>query len=259
VQHPLAQFIAAAHHGGEPEPALVEEHDALKPALVQHVVLAVRAGIQQDKRHLDAVKLPEPGGDLGGHHAAEAVAVEVELVQLVGPGVLHHRDHDFVDVEAHIGVSDGGEPAALVQRPAQRVQDPQGFLPARLVARKEEPAGVGKVLFCGLVRNREDLVDAAFGLHPPREQHVGCQHGGGTRTNQEAPPRESREFGGVPKHAGVGVAGPAHILNSRLMRHISTVATGTGGSETTPDNSSATVRRLTPPTRVRVRGPLHGG
>ena len=83
-------------------------------------------------------------------------------------------------------------------------------------------------------------MDAAFGLHPPGEQHVRRQHGGSTRTDQEAPPGKPSEFGGVPKHTGVGIAGPVHFLNFRLTRHISTVVTGERGSETTPDNSSVT-------------------
>lgn len=64
---------------------------------------------------------------------------------------------------------------------------------------------------------------AAFGLHTPREQHVRRQHGGGARTDQKTTPGEPFEFSGVPKHTGVGMAGPVHILNFRLTRHISTV------------------------------------
>ncbi|HSN36900.1 MAG TPA: hypothetical protein VLT34_11160, partial [Arthrobacter sp.] len=79
----------------------------------------------------------------------------------------------------------------------------------------------------GLIRHREDPVDAPLGLHPPGKQHVGRQNGGRTCAEQETPPGESLQLSGMLKHTGgTGITGAACILNFGLMGHISTVATG---------------------------------
>jgi hypothetical protein len=102
VDHPLPQLVAPAQHGGDPEPAFVEEHDAVKPALVQDIELAVGAAVQHDQLNLDAVQLQQPGGHLRRHHATEAVAVEVQRGEVVRPDMLDYRDDQLVDVQAQV-------------------------------------------------------------------------------------------------------------------------------------------------------------
>ncbi|MCY1240969.1 hypothetical protein D9M72_538450 [compost metagenome] len=86
------------------------------------------------------MQFAQPGSDLGGHHAAEAVAVEVQAGQLFGADVFNDRDHNLVNVQPLVGIADGGKLAALAQGSAQGVEDPLCFLPAGFITWKQDPA-----------------------------------------------------------------------------------------------------------------------
>ena len=118
--------------------------------------------------------------------------------------MLDHRDHDLVDVQALVGIADGGQLAALAQRAAQGIQDPLRLLPAGLVAGKQDPAGIRVVALGEIVAHRRILVDPALRLDVPGEEHVGGKQRRGTRAGQEIPPGESLEFGGMLEEATLG-------------------------------------------------------
>ena len=154
MHYAFTEFVASAHHGGNPVPCLIQEDDAVEHLLVQHIEFAVRARVKHD--HFDRdVALAQPRRDLDGDHPAETVAVEVQRFELEVTDIPVQRGHNIIDIQALVGVADSGHLRPAGQGRPQGVEDPKALFPTGFVSGEQHPARGRKPLPRAVVPERQ--------------------------------------------------------------------------------------------------------